>query len=323
MAYPKTRLRRLRKTENLRRLIKETHLSADQLVMPYFVSEITRGKEPISSMPGQFRFSVTALLSELESLSRAGIRNIILFGIPKKKDEKATGAYSSKGIIQQAIRQIKKHFPGLTIISDVCLCEYMRHGHCGIVKNKNIQNDASLKLLVKTALSHAEAGADIVAPSDMMDGRVSAIRRNLDRSGFEELPIMSYAAKFASAYYGPFREAAHSAPSFGDRRSYQMNPANRREALREVESDIAEGADIVMIKPALPYLDVIRDARAAFQIPLAAYQVSGEYSMIKAGAQAGFLDERQLVLETLLSIKRAGAGIILTYFAKDAAKWLK
>ncbi len=323
MAYPKTRLRRLRRTENLRRLVKETHLSPDQLIMPYFVSELIRGKEPIQSMPGQFRYSISALLSELDGLSRTGVRNIILFGIPKNKDEKARSAYSSKGIIQQTTRQIKKRFPGLNVITDVCLCEYMSHGHCGIIQKNHVQNDATLTLLAKTALSHAEAGADIVAPSDMMDGRIAAIRKNLDRSGFEELPIMSYAAKFASAYYGPFREAAHSAPSFGDRKSYQMNPANRKEALREIETDIEEGADIVMIKPALPYLDVIRDANAKFQIPFAAYQVSGEYSMIKAGAKAGFMDERQLVLETLLSIKRAGANIILTYFAKDAAKWLK
>ncbi len=322
MQYPNYRARRMRRTENLRCLIRETHLSADQLIMPYFVSEGISGKEKIKSMPGQFHFSVNSLLRELESLERLGIRHILLFGIPKRKDTRAASAYAKNGPVQNAVRQIKKHFPKLTVISDVCLCEYMSHGHCGVIKGKAVDNDASLPLLAEAALSHAEAGVDIVAPSDMMDGRIQAIRKTLDRNGFEEIPILSYAAKYASAFYGPFREAARSRPSFGDRKSYQMDPANAEEAIREVKMDLDEGADIVMVKPAMPYLDVICEIKSTFQIPVAAYQVSGEYVMIKAASSTGYLDERRLVMESLLAIRRAGANAILTYYAKEAARWI-
>ncbi len=321
--FPQHRPRRMRQNENLRALIRETRLSVDQLIMPYFVSENIKAKEKINSMPGQFRFSVNALLKELEEISRLGVRHILLFGLPKHKDAKASGAYQAAGVVQKAIQKIKKAFPKLNVISDVCLCEYIDHGHCGIALSGKIENDATLDLLAKTALSHAEAGADMVAPSDMMDGRVRKIREALDRRGFHDLPIMSYAAKYASSFYGPFREAAHSTPAFGDRKSYQMNPANRAEAMREIAMDIEEGADIVMVKPGLPYLDVIYEAKNRFNIPVAAYQVSGEYAMIKMGAAAGFLDEREVTLESLLAMKRAGASAILTYFAKDAARWLK
>ncbi len=323
MKYPNHRARRLRSSDALRCLVRETHLSMDQLIMPYFVDETISGKEAIQSMPGQFRFSVDSLLGELRELETLGIRHILLFGIPKKKDELAKSAYDSKGIIQTAIRKIKKRFPSLTIISDVCLCEYMSHGHCGILKHGKVQNDPTLELLARTALSHAEAGTDIVAPSDMMDGRVKAIRKTLDDHHFEMLPILSYAAKYASAFYGPFREAAHSAPISGDRKSYQMDPANGDEALREIEMDIEEGADLIMVKPAITYLDVIALAKAKFHIPMVAYQVSGEYAMLKAAAKAGFMNERALVLESLLSIRRAGASSVITYFAKDVARWLK
>ena len=323
MKFPSYRARRLRNEKALRYLVRETHLSADQLIMPYFVEEGLVGKKEISAMPGQFRFSIDALMSELKNLQKSGIRHILLFGIPKKKSELAKSAYDSSGIVQKTIRRIKKEFPSLTIISDVCLCEYMSHGHCGIVKKGKIENDPTLALLAKTAVSHAKAGADIVAPSDMMDGRVQAIRSALDKSGFQMTPILSYAAKYASSFYGPFREAAGSAPKFGDRKSYQMDPANRDEALREIEADIKEGADLIMVKPALSYLDVIAAAKAKFHIPLVAYQVSGEYAMIKLAARAGFMNERALVLESLLSIRRAGATSIITYFAKEAALWLR
>lgn len=323
MKYPNYRPRRMRESAALRRLVRETHLSADQLIMPYFVEEGLSGKEEIRSMPGQYRFSIDALMRELATLPKAGIHYVLLFGIPKKKDHLAKSAYDSKGIIQKAIRKIKKEFPTLTVISDVCLCEYMSHGHCGIVKNGRIENDTTLKLLAKAAISHADAGADIVAPSDMMDGRVRAIRSALDQSGFKTLPILSYAAKYASAFYGPFREAAHSAPEFGDRKGYQMDPANREEAFREIRMDLEEGADLIMIKPAGPYLDVILAAKSEFHIPIVAYQVSGEYAMIKAAARAGWMDERALALESLLSIRRAGANAIITYFAKDVRRWLQ
>ena len=322
MKYPAYRARRMRQTENLRWLVRETQLSIDQLIMPYFVHEGISGKEKIQSMPGQFRFSIDALMRELKGLETLGIHHVLLFGIPKQKDEHAKGAYDSKGVIQKTIRRIKKEFPSLTVISDVCLCEYMSHGHCGIVKNGCVDNDASLELLEKTALSHAEAGVDIVAPSDMMDGRIGAIRTALDQANFKMLPILSYAAKYSSAFYGPFREAAHSAPKFGDRKSYQLDPANREEALREIQMDIEEGADLIMIKPAMSYLDVIREAKLKFQIPLVAYQVSGEYAMVKAACASGFLSEKEVVLESLLSIRRAGANAIITYFAKDVARWL-
>lgn len=317
------RPRRLRKTEGLRRLVRETRLSLDQLIMPYFLIEGTGAKDEIKSMSGQFRFSIDEFPSELEELESLGVRNILLFGIPAKKDSQASQAYDSNGVIQRAVREIKKRFSNLVVITDVCLCEYMSHGHCGIVREGDVANDETLELLGKVALSHAGAGADLVAPSDMMDGRVRAIRGVLDQNGFQDVPILSYAAKYASGFYAPFREAAHSAPEFGDRKSYQMDPANVREALREMELDVEEGADILMVKPALAFLDVIRTAREKFNLPLAAYNVSGEYAMVKAAVQAGYLDEEKTVLEILTSIARAGAGIILTYHAKDVARWVK
>lgn len=323
MKYPTHRPRRLRQTDNLRRLVRETHLAVDQLVMPYFVEEGLRGKSPIASMPGQFRFSIPELMHELKELERTGVRHILLFGIPKRKDDKALQAYHPKGIVQEAVREAKKRYPSFTVITDVCLCEYMSHGHCGVIKNQDVDNEQTLELLIKTALSHAEAGADLVAPSDMMDGRVGAIRQALDRASFQRVPILSYAAKFASAFYGPFREAASSKPQFGDRKSYQMDPANFTEALREIELDIEEGADLVMVKPALPCLDIIREAKLRFQVPVAAYQVSGEYAMIKSAAAAGSLNEKDAVLESLTAIRRAGAQVIVTYFAKEAAGLLR
>jgi porphobilinogen synthase len=320
--FPQLRLRRLRRNEALRALIRETKVDAGDLVYPLFVVEGSQIKQEISSMPGQYRFSSDLLPKEMEEIAKLGIPAIILFGIPQKKDEVGSQAYHSKGVIQQAIKTIKKAVPELLVITDVCLCEYTSHGHCGVVVDGDVDNDKTLELLTKTALSHAEAGADMVAPSDMMDGRVKAIRQALDGNGFQNIPIMAYAAKYASAFYGPFREAAESAPQFGDRRSYQMDAPNWREALREVEQDIAEGADIVMVKPALPYLDVIRRVRDTFNHPLAAYSVSGEYAMVKAAAQQGWLDEKKVVLEMLTAIKRAGADIIITYYAKEAARWL-
>ena len=323
MKYPDYRARRMRRTENLRQLVRETRLSVDQLIMPYFVQEGIRGKEEIRSMPGQFRFSVDALIKELKTLQKLSVKHILLFGIPEKKDAKASQAYYSRGIVQNAIRKVKKEFPNLTVISDVCLCEYMSHGHCGVVQKENVDNDATLPLLAQVAVSHAEAGADVVAPSDMMDGRIAAIRHALDQKGFTEVPTISYAAKYASAFYGPFREAAHSSPSFGDRKSYQMDPANREEAFREIQLDLDEGADIVMVKPALPCLDVIQAIKSKFNIPVAAYQVSGEYTMVKTASQQDYLNERNIVLESLLAIVRAGASAIFTYYAKEAARWLR
>ncbi|MGD0352673.1 MAG: porphobilinogen synthase [Dehalococcoidia bacterium] len=321
-SFPNLRLRRLRRTEALRALIRETKVDVGDLIYPLFVVEGSKIKQKITSMPGQYRFSNDLLPKEVEDIAKLGIPAIILFGVPKKKDEVGSSAYHPKGVIQQAIRAIKKATPELLVITDVCLCEYTSHGHCGVVVDGDVDNDKTLEVLARTALSYAEAGADIVAPSDMMDGRVKAMRQALDGSGFQNIPIMAYAAKYASAFYGPFREAAESAPQFGDRRSYQMDPPNWREALREVEQDIAEGADIVMVKPALPYLDVISKVRDTFNHPLAAYSVSGEYAMVKAAAQQGWLDEKRIVLEMLTAIKRAGADIIITYYAKEAARWL-
>lgn len=324
MKFPIYRPRRMRQKEGLRKLIRETELPLSSLVMPYFIKEAGAGKEPIEAMPGQFRWCPEALMSELREIQDQGIQSILLFGIPEAKDESASSAFSEKGIIQETVRLVKRNFPELLVITDVCLCAYTSHGHCGVLNEQGeIDNDSSLEVLAKVALSHAEAGADIVAPSDMMDGRVRAIRTVLDQKNFKSLPILSYAAKYASAFYGPFRDAAHSAPSFGDRKSYQMDPANRQEALREIQMDIEEGADIVMVKPALAYLDVVREACEKFHFPLAAYNVSGEYAMVKAAAQAGWLDEKKAVFEILTAIRRAGAQITLTYHAKDAAQWLK
>jgi len=321
--FPQLRLRRLRRTEPLRSLVRETRLDVDDFIYPMFVAEGRGIKQEITSMPGIFRYSPDHLSREIEEVASLKIPAVLLFGIPEDKDETGSSAYHPKGVIQQAIRAIKKSAPEMLVITDVCLCEYTNHGHCGIVADGQVDNDRTLPLLAKMALSHVEAGADIVAPSDMMDGRVKAVREVLDEKGFQYIPILSYTAKYASAFYGPFREAAESTPQFGDRRAYQMDPPNVREALREVEQDIAEGADIIMIKPALAYLDVIRQVRDNFNHPLAAYNVSGEYAMVKAAVQNGWLEERRTVLETLTAIKRAGADIIVTYHAKEAARWLQ
>jgi len=321
-SFPQMRLRRLRRTEALRALVRETKVEIGDLIYPLFVVEGSGAKQEIASMPGIYRYSSDLLPGEVEAIAKLGIPAVILFGIPGKKDEVGSSAYDAEGVIQQAIRTIKRATPELLVVTDVCLCEYTSHGHCGVVVDGYVDNDKTLELLAKTALSHAEAGADVVAPSDMMDGRVKAIRQALDGNGFQHIPILAYAAKYASAFYGPFREAAQSAPQFGDRRSYQMDPPNWREALREVEQDIAEGADMVMVKPALPYLDVIRKVRDTFNYPLAAYSVSGEYAMVKAAAQQGWVDEKGIVLEILTAVKRAGADIIITYYAKEAAGWL-
>lgn len=304
-------------------MVRETHLRSEQFIYPFFIVEGSNVRAPISSMPGIHQQSIDSVLRELDECVQEGVTSILLFGIPAQKDREASGAWRHDGIIQKATREIKKRFPELVVVADLCLCEYMDHGHCGIVADGRILNDASLKILSKTALAQAEAGADIIAPSDMMDGRVAAIRAALDHHGFEHTPIMAYSAKFASALYGPFREAAESAPQFGDRTSYQMDPANGREALREIELDIQEGADIVMIKPALPYLDLISQARAMTKLPLAAYNVSGEYSMVKAAAANGWIDERRVVLETLTGIVRAGADLIISYHTRDVLRWLK
>ncbi len=322
MAFPQTRLRRLRRTEALRRFVAETRLTVQNLVYPLFVVPGEGVRKEIASMPGVFNLSVDELVKECREVKKLGIPAVILFGIPEAKDEAGSGAYAEDGIVQRAARALKKEVPELLAITDVCLCEYTSHGHCGKVEAGEIVNDPSLELLAKTALSQARAGADMVAPSDMMDGRVGAIRQALDVNGFSHIPILSYAAKYASVFYGPFRDAAQSAPQFGDRRSHQMDPANADEALREVALDIEEGADIIMIKPALPYLDVIRRVRERFNVPVAAYQVSGEYSMIQAAARLGWLDRERAMLETVTAIQRAGAQIILTYFAKDLARKL-
>ena len=321
--FPALRPRRLRQSPALRRLVSETHLNVAQLVLPLFVRAGKKLRRPVAAMPGVFQLSPDEILREAAAAHALGVPAVLLFGIPDKKDAKASGAYAANGIVQQTVRLLKMELPELLVITDVCLCEYMAHGHCGVVKGGKILNDPSLALLARTAASHAEAGADIVAPSDMMDGRVRAIRAALDEKGFTETPIMSYAAKFASAFYGPFREVAESAPQFGDRRSYQMDAANANEALREVALDIQEGADIVMVKPALAYLDILHRVKTEFGYPTAAYAVSGEYSMIKAAAAKGWIDERAVTLESLLAMRRAGADILITYAAADVARWLK
>lgn len=319
MSYPQTRLRRLRRREVLREIVMETKLDIGDLIYPIFVVEGRKQRREVSSMPGIFQFSIDNMIAEAGQAFNLGIRAIILFGIPKKKDAVGSEAYSQNGIIQKALKELKSEIPEMLVITDVCLCQYTDHGHCGIIKNGEILNDETVELLSKTALSHARAGADMVAPSDMMDGRVKAIREILDGDSFENISIMSYAAKYASSFYGPFREAAESAPTFGDRKSHQIDPANSDEALREIALDIEEGADIVMVKPALPCLDVIYRAKQIFNVPLATYQVSGEYSIVKAGGQCGWIDEKAVMMESLLSIKRAGADLIITYFAKEAA----
>lgn len=351
MYFPVSRLRRMRQNEMFRKMVRETYLSIDKFVSPLFVVEGSKIKKEIQTLPGQYHFSPDMLVKEVEDIKKLGIPAILLFGIPDKKDENGSGAYDGSGVVQKAIRLVKKNVQGIVVITDVCLCEYTSHGHCGIVKDSRqslvasrqsgvtsltpatsdqrpatryeVDNDASLELIAKTALSHAEAGADIVAPSDMMDGRVGAVRSTLDDSGFSNIPIMSYSVKYASAFYGPFREAAHSAPQFGDRRSYQMDPSNAQEALREATQDLDEGADIIMVKPALSYLDVIKRVKFDFDVPVAAYNVSGEYAMVKAAAMKGWVDEKNVALEILTSIRRAGADIIISYHAKDVAKWLK
>jgi len=324
MAFPATRLRRLRKTGVLRDMVRETELRPSHLVYPMFVELGTDSRTPIEAMPGVERLSISHAVEEAGEAHALGIPSVLLFGIPADKDEQGSGAYDEEGVVQLATRAIKEAHPEIVVITDVCLCEYTSHGHCGVVRPDGvIDNDMSLELLAKTAISHANAGADIVAPSDMMDGRVGALRAQLDAEGHSETPIIAYSAKFASAFYGPFREAAESTPAFGDRRSYQMDPANSDEAVREALLDVEEGADVVMVKPALPYLDVIRRVKEATLLPVAAYNVSGEYSMLKAAAAAGYLDERSAVLEALTGIRRAGADIVITYHAKDVARWLQ
>jgi porphobilinogen synthase len=318
MSFPKTRMRRIRQSETLRRMVRETRLSPDNLVMPLFVKE-AGAPEPIPSMPGCARHTLASLVEEARGVAAAGVGAVILFGLPARKDSRGSSGYDPEGIVPRAIRALKSEVPALSVWADVCLCEYTDHGHCGVVADGRVQNDATLPLLARAATVYADAGADVIAPSDMMDGRVAAIRAALDAAGRTETPIVSYAAKFASAFYGPFREAADSAPAFGDRRGYQMDPANAVEALREIALDIDEGADIVMVKPALAYLDVIRRAKERFDVPVAAYNVSGEYAMIRAAAANGWIDEERTVLEVLTSIRRAGADIILTYFAKEVA----
>ncbi len=323
MRFPQYRPRRLRQNELIRSLVSETSLSVDDFVYPLFVKPGKKKRDEVSSMPGVYQMSIDELVKEAKEVAGLGIKAVILFGIPKKKDEAATEAYDESGIVQEAIRAIKADVKDLLVMTDVCLCEFTSHGHCGVVKEGEILNDMTLELLAQMAVSHAEAGADIVAPSDMMDGRVAAIRQSLDQNKFENTPIMAYSAKYSSAYFGPFREAAHSTPQFGDRKTYQMDPANAIEALREVALDIEEGADMVMVKPALAYLDIVRMVKDEFGYPTGAYNVSGEYAMVKAAAKAKMIDEKNVVLETLMSMKRAGADMILTYHAKDAAKWLK
>ncbi|HZQ47722.1 MAG TPA: porphobilinogen synthase [Verrucomicrobiae bacterium] len=325
--FPAYRPRRLRQSPALRRLVSETHLNVSQLVLPFFVRAGHKLRRPIGAMPGVFQLSPDELVREAAQAHQLGVPAVLLFGIPESKDSQASGAFAAKGIVQQAVRLLKKELPELLVITDVCLCEYMAHGHCGVVqrdkRGARILNDPTLKLLARAAASHVEAGADIVAPSDMMDGRVRAIREHLDKLGFDDTPILSYAAKFASAFYGPFRDAAESAPQFGDRRSYQMDAANANEALREVALDIQEGADMVMVKPALAYLDILHRVKTEFGYPTAAYSVSAEYSMVKAAAAKGWIDERAVTLESLLAMRRAGADILITYAATDVARWLK
>jgi len=322
MPFPVHRLRRLRRNEALRGLVRETTLTTQSLIYPLFVCPGSGVRSEIQSMPGNYRWSVDLLAGECKAVLDAGIPGVILFGIPERKDAEGSGAYDPEGIIQRAVRAVKKAAPGLLVICDACLDEYTDHGHCGLLKNGEVDNDSTLELLARTAVTQAEAGADVIAPSDMMDGRVGRIRAALDKGGFEQVPILAYSAKYASAFYGPFRDAADSAPKFGDRKSYQMDPANQREALREIALDIEEGADIIMVKPAMPYLDVLALARREFNVPLAAYQVSGEFSLIAAAARNGWVDGERIMMESLTSIKRAGADLILTYFAKDAARLL-
>ncbi len=317
------RFRRLRATPAMRKMVRETRLSAADMIYPIFVEEGEGMTAPVEPMPTVYRYSIDRLEEILPQIAESGIAGLLIFGVPKHKDEFATEAYCDEGVTQQAIRYIKKNYPELIVIADVCLCEYTNHGHCGVICGEKILNDETLPLLSKMAVSMAKAGADIIAPSDMMDGRVAAIRAALDENGYIDVPIMSYSAKFASGYYSPFRDAADSAPSFGDRKTYQMDPANRREALREIADDIEEGADMVMVKPALPYLDILREARDMTDLPLAAYNVSGEFSMVKAAAKLGWIDEKRIVMENMTAIKRAGADIIITYHALDAAKWLR
>lgn len=322
MFFPEYRARRLRRNDNIRRMVRETHLRVDDLIYPMFSAFGTGIKKEIPSMPGIYQQSIEHIVAEAKEVYELGIPAVILFGIPETKDALGQDAYSETGIIQDTIRAIKKEVPKLTVITDVCMCEYTDHGHCGVIKDGDVDNDETLQLLAAEALSHARAGADIIAPSDMMDGRVAAIREILDANGFEQIPIMSYAVKYASAYYGPFRDAADSTPQFGDRRSYQMDPANRREAIREAALDVQECADFLMVKPALAYLDILRDIKERFDLPLVAYNVSGEYSMIKAAAANGWVDNDRIVMETLIGMKRAGADIIITYHAKEAARLL-
>jgi porphobilinogen synthase len=321
--FPQVRMRRLRKTPQLRALVRETRIDAAQLVYPTFIMPGEGIRNEIKSMPGQYQFSIDKLIEDLGLASELGVRSTILFGIPSTKDAVGSEGYAEDGIIQQTLRAVKKALPEMLLITDVCMCEYTDHGHCGVLKGEEVDNDASLELLVREAVSHAQAGADVIAPSDMMDGRVEAIRDGLDEAGFDDIPILSYAAKFASAYYGPFRDAAESPPQFGDRKGYQMDPANGDEALREVQLDIAEGADMVMVKPGTPYLDVLSRVKETFSMPTGVYHVSGEYAMIKAAAANGWVDYDRILMETLLSFRRAGADFILTYGAKDAAKLLK
>ena len=322
MGFPITRMRRLRKNENLRRMVRETTLSVDNLIYPLFVTYGKGVKDEIGSMPGNYRFSIDTLSKEIKEVKSLGIPAVILFGIPEKKDDIGSEAYNPNGIVQRAIKEIKSAAPDLFVITDVCIDEYTSHGHCGIVKGNEILNDPTLKLLSKMAVTHAKAGADMVAPSDMMDGRVGAIRKALDEKDWTDIPIMSYSAKYASAFYGPFRDACDSSPKFGDRKSYQMDPGNSNEAIREVALDIEEGADIIMVKPAMAFLDIVRRVKDEFNVPVAAYNVSGEYSMVKAASEKGWIDGEKIMMEILLNIKRAGADMILTYFAKDAAKIL-
>lgn len=323
MSSSRFRARRIRGKEVFRRMVRETTLSVNDLIYPMFSAFGSGIKKEVSSMPGIYQQSIEHIVTEAKEVHGLGIPAVILFGIPETKDAVGSDAYAEHGIIQETVRAIKKEAPGLAVITDVCLCEYTDHGHCGIIRDGDVDNDVTVDLLAREALSHARAGADMVAPSDMMDGRVNAIRQILDENGFSHIPVMSYAVKYASGYYGPFREAAESTPQFGDRRSYQMDPANRREALREAQQDIDEGADIIMVKPGLPYLDILRDLRNEYTMPLAVYNVSGEYSMIKGAAANGWIDEERVVMETMLAFKRAGADLIITYHAKDVARWLK
>jgi porphobilinogen synthase len=323
MSFPVARLRRLRNSGNIRRLVRETHISAADFIYPMLAIYGDQVKNPVPSMPGVFQLSIDNLITDVKEVVDLNIPAIILFGIPETKDEVGSSAYDENGIMQRAVREVKSAYPDLLVITDVCLCEYTDHGHCGPIKDGHVENDRTLELIAKTSISHAGAGADMIAPSGMMDGQVSAIRTALDAEGFQHIPIMAYSAKYASAFYGPFRDAAESAPKYGDRRGYQMDPPNTDETMKEISLDIQEGADIVMVKPALPYLDIIRRAKERFEWPIAAYNVSGEYAMVKAAAQMGWIDEKRVALEILTSIKRAGADMILTYFAKDAVRWIE